>query len=366
MPAPRPITAASTLGLCLVLTAPAALAQQSGKAPPAPSPVAAPDPIPVPPEMVARRNAALVYYRAWEGMNADDWNLVSHGFETRPDVRLSEAQLKVLMENQPFVQALLRAASTADCDWGVQYDEGFRALLPHLGKLRASCRFLAADARRCTQDGDPTGAAKRIAAIVRMSDQLRSDGVLISALVGAAVNQVAVITTEQMLKGNELTPESARLILNAFKSMHTDDLFGSRTSIRLEGWMATQWPRQHFTGPTAGADFYKEMSGMGANAEAPPEPLAALDGEGLAAELDKLTAYYDEVQRAWDSPKAQVELLAIQAKVADGAYGEAAKVLAAAFSKAHSSVEKSLAAIQKSITLLETYLREGNAPPANP
>jgi hypothetical protein len=324
--------------------------------------VAAPA-LPPPPQLPGKENAALLYYRAWDLLAREDSATVGDTFENKAACRLTPDQIKALEANQPYVELVMRAASTPECDWGIQYDQGWEALLPHLSKMRQTCRFLGADARRCFDAGRPAEGAERLAAIIRMAEQTRGDGILISALVGAAMAMYSTSATSVAFELNALTPDSARIILNALREIHQEDLFGSRTSILFEAWGSVEWPKARFTGATAGREYAALLSGA---AQGGPEragsPLDGMDAARLAVELDKGRAFYDEAYKVWNEPDAVVQLDALAARVAAGEFGEAARVVVPALGKARQGIEKTLGAINTTIKDLETFIATGQTP----
>lgn len=331
--------------------------------PAAPAQPGIPTPPPRPPKLTGKENAALLYYRAWDLLSREDATAVGDTFENNAAYHLTPEQLKVLEANQKYVDLVLHAANTPACDWGIQYDQGWEALLPHLSKMRQTCRFLGADARRCLDAGKPADAAERIAAIARMSDQTRNDGILISALVGAAIASYGCSATDVAFELRSLTPDSARIILNAFREINQEDAFGSRSAILFEGWAVVDWPRTRFTGPAAGHDLRALMAATTEGGQEPTEsPLEKLDAEQLAVELEKSRPYFEEVTRLWDDPDAPAKLNALNDRVAKGDFGETAKVLVPAFGRARSGISKSLVAVNATIKNLETFISTGQTP----
>jgi hypothetical protein len=315
------------------------------------------------PRMAGKENAALLYYRAWDMVTREDNTTVSGTFDNDAAYHLTPEQIKVLEDNQDYVKLVMRAAATPDCDWGIQYDQGWEALLPHLSKMRATTRFLGADARRLLDAGKPSDAADRIAAIVRMSDQTRHDAILISALVGAAISTYAATTTDVAFELRALTPDSARTILNAFREVHMDDPFGGRGAIYFEAWGTIEWPRIRFTGDNAGRELHALVADTASERhEQSKSPLIGMNAAQLAAELDKARPFYDEALRVWDEPDAPTKLDALSQRVAAGEFGETAKVLAPAFSKARSGLLKAVDRVNATIKSLENFIATGQTP----
>ena len=96
------------------------------------------------------RNAALYYWRALYSLDRDfqrqTGDLLQH--DRTADWAPPESTVAKLKENRDFITQLLQASRIDKCDFGIAYDEGFMALLPHVGPLRSGARILAMDAHR--------------------------------------------------------------------------------------------------------------------------------------------------------------------------------------------------------------------------
>src|SRR5262245_10487714 len=140
------------------------------------------------------RNAALqyatVFYTANPDMmkKAEEVDIAQVGFDKAkaPAVFLEASEL-IAKNGDQAVTGLLEASRLSKCDFELAMEKGIMVLMPHLGKMRGAVRLLRVDARRHLLDGDPTGAAERLGAMVRMGRHATNDHILISALVGAAI-----------------------------------------------------------------------------------------------------------------------------------------------------------------------------------
>lgn len=94
----------------------------------------------------------------------------------------------VLQQHMSQVEQLIEQSKATDADFGVKYEEGFLAMMPHLGQSRAFARLLTADAKRAIAAGDMDGACKRIAATLRLATQITKPAQTeIELLVAAAI-----------------------------------------------------------------------------------------------------------------------------------------------------------------------------------
>jgi len=93
---------------------------------------------------------------------------------------------------------LLDASRVAECDFGVYFAEGIKTQLPYLTQQRGLARVLKADAARLMAAGDREGAAKRIAAIHRMSAQIGASAQChIEYLVAVSIAELANAFTQE-------------------------------------------------------------------------------------------------------------------------------------------------------------------------
>src|ERR1051325_8307505 len=320
---------------------------------------------PKPPELKGKENAALTYYKAWDSIDRAVFTDVNQNYKNEPRAKLSAAHLQALKENQRFVQSIMHATELDDCDWGVDFEEGPNALLPHLGFLRGSCRFLGADARRCVEEGDISGAAKRITAIIRMTAQERTDRCLISTLVAVAINQYAISVTRNLMTEKTLTPEAAHVVLAALKGL-PEDPFGIKSCLDMERNML-HWTKTHFTGEHAGEEFSKEMGQMVGGKDAQYENIKKMDEAAVAAEVDKASKFYDELDKLWGRPGVDKEFASLEKRLEAGEFGTIAMIIAPSVSRANQSGLTGGGALQPSERALEAYIRGEPVPdPVDP
>src|SRR5262245_44650446 len=95
-----------------------------------------PPPAPAAPALEARadgRNAALYYWRAFYMLDRDCQKQSSDYLSDKRDAEWKPEQAAVegLTKNAGFVEAVLTATRIDKCDFGIAYEEGFLALLPH-------------------------------------------------------------------------------------------------------------------------------------------------------------------------------------------------------------------------------------------
>ncbi|MCB9844834.1 MAG: hypothetical protein H6811_02445 [Phycisphaeraceae bacterium] len=302
-------------------------------------------------------NAALLYYRAW--MVGDTF---FREFGEREDVygdagwRPPEDVRTFLSDNEDSIGSILEAAAQPQADFGIEYDKGFMALLPHLGKLRMTARVLATDSRRLIASGDGDGSAERIAGIYGIASHNRSDRVLISTLVSMAVSSLAHQELDELLASELLTENGRQEILAMMDRFGEDDPFGAELALRMEQQLIPAWIARTYAGPTAGLQIMK--SGLLSIVDQPATGLsklgiAAMSDVAIAADLEGYTRYFEDVLKNWGRPDAD-ELLQASAQLAEsGHYGVFSRLLCPALTGAHRSDMKARAALEAARDRLE-------------
>ena len=175
-------------------------------------------------------NAALRYWQAIHGVQTEDSQKLREAY-TGPNSALTDEVKELLSKHRSEVNILIKASKMERCDFEVDYDEGFNAILPHLSPLRNSARILALDAQRAMSEGKPDEAAERLAAIFSMARHVCSDKLLISSLVGIAIESLAETNLQSM--NDRLTQEGRADVLAALDKYDTVDPFGVRANHRV-------------------------------------------------------------------------------------------------------------------------------------
>ena len=128
-------------------------------------------------------NAALDYWQAFAFLPALDQaqEKVLEGWDKVPlDATARELVGRYRM-SRPY---LLRGAKAPRCDWGLDYGEGVRLLLPHLPKAITLARLAALDARNEFAQGHWAAGSEDVAALLGLARHLEADRIMIANLVG--------------------------------------------------------------------------------------------------------------------------------------------------------------------------------------
>jgi hypothetical protein len=298
-------------------------------------------------------NAAPIYWRAFEfyqhhpDLKGVDWSEML-AVDDASGYGLSEEQLALLGHAEEAIGMALRASRVEACNWEIDYDQGIGALLPHLGKLRNLSRLFAADVRRCVMEDDLDGAVDRLAALHAFARSVRGDGVLISSLVSCAIANMASQQTTEMLARVDLTREQQERLLAALDAYGEEDPFAVRQAMSNEGVWMTAWVAEGIREGRVREqlDYMFSISEEGPAAQI--EALKRMSDEAMIDDLRRCRQYYADAVAIWGERDAADRLEAMGELVEGGTYGEFAKVLAAALSKAHQADERGQRTLRES------------------
>jgi hypothetical protein len=316
-----------------------------------------------PPSLVeGRTNAAVQYYKVWDSLARSERKAIEQSSSdasearSKPGARLTPEQRRLCEDRRDYIDGILAAANTGDCVWGVNKDVGWNFNLPHLGQVRHSYRVLRLDAYRCIDDRNYTGAAERIAACIRMADQLRSDGILVSTLTASAVWNGAMNIEGTMIRDHQLNPSTARIILSAIKPMPRDDLFGFTSSLATERVFGIDYVRRQFKGEHAGAMLMMQAA-IGLGGDPFDQFIYGLNEQQLNADLDRFGKYFDALIAAWKRPDRTMRLGELDLELEEGQFGLAARILVPSMSMMAKIFDRNLGELDKATAELEAIAK---------
>ncbi len=292
-------------------------------------------------------NAALAYYRAWAGMDQGTQSVLQIEGD---GVELADGGSELLAKSGGTIEALLDASLMGTADWDIAYEDGPFASLPHLGKMRTASKILAADALRCAQDGQQADAAVRVAALYRMSGQVSGDRVLISSLVGMAIDNLANNLTTQLIDEHQLDAPGAKLVHTTIQERGIEDRFAMRDAIVGEWRMISEYILAHLPEIDPGTWVVEQMN---VATDAPPSKMiASMNRSQILLDLGGFSAYYGDVISAWDADDGDA-LEAAESKVQSGEYGPLTELLGATMTRAFASHQEFIDQTQSVLELLE-------------
>ena len=289
----------------------------------------------------SKDNAALGYWRAFSLITPAQVDVIrSIGRESfdSPEIILKNDAVLAILRDDSLIDLLIRAASKPDSDFAIEYERGFDALLPHLGPMRTSAQILTLRAALDLSEGRPAHAAACIEAVVRSSEHLVGDRVLISSLVSASIIEHARAVTELGAKNDAFDAGQRAAIIDAVDRFEEDDPFGVIAALRTEARMVADWA---------------EISLAGENG---PEMLAKISSGGDAEEARRITEdlpnqirlYELAMRRSIDAVAARdvAALDTLSEALREGAFGELAKIVIPSLRRTINAMENAEANLQ--------------------
>ncbi|HEY2584644.1 MAG TPA: hypothetical protein VGI81_02640 [Tepidisphaeraceae bacterium] len=154
-----------------------------------------------PPQVEDDRNAAVLYEKAFARMQADK-TLSDAGSPLeadRPDLRgPSVAQL--LARHAATLRLLREATAMPVCRFEHDYARpSITMLLPELSRIRSAGRLLSLDARHASATGDSGTAIAEVNALFRLARAAGSEPIIVSQLVGIALDGLGIEVLEDVL-----------------------------------------------------------------------------------------------------------------------------------------------------------------------
>ena len=136
-------------------------------------------------------NAALLYYQGFLSLPQLDEEARLHmGDVARGKVAPDDKVREDITMCSGTIHMVEAAVKVPLSDWGIQYSEGFDALMPQLAQIRHTAFVLLADARMRAADGDYRGALQRCLMTEPFAYHV-GDDTLISYLVSISVRNIA-------------------------------------------------------------------------------------------------------------------------------------------------------------------------------
>jgi hypothetical protein len=261
-------------------------------------------PVPPPPAAAAaHRDAAVQYWQAFAAMPAMDkpQQDLAAGWDTVP---LDATAVKLIDASANALKQLRRGAACDHCDWGLNKEDSFGLLLPHLAKSRDLARLACLRARYRISKGQHAQAVDDVVDALVLARRVGADDVLIGILVQDAMQSIAVQALAPHLtefgKG-DLAALAARLA-----TLPKGGTFeGFVVWEREAGLMALIAGLKDAQRDARPWDQY-----LSDNLGLPVETIRAAGGspEAVTKHLEALRPLYDEFAAALKLPQAQAKL----------------------------------------------------------
>jgi hypothetical protein len=158
-------------------------------------------------------NAALKYWTAFAflpTLDKDQEKLLAECSK----VPLDAAALKLIDRSRMSRAYLHRGVKLQRCDWSLEYQDGIRLHLPHLGKTMTLARLTALHARHEFEQGHGKAGAEDVTALLKLARHMEMDPMLIHNLVGYAIERIAIEAAAPYLPElKSVLPEAASAVL---------------------------------------------------------------------------------------------------------------------------------------------------------
>lgn len=236
----------------------------------------------------------------------------------------------LLTQHAAQIDRIIEASRAETCDFHIDWSQGLNTLLPHLADLRAIARVIKADARRALAAGDLDAAAKRVAAIFRLSSHIVQNGrSVIELLVADAIAEL----------GAEFVKTNPQLASAAWKTDIQQAIAKLREGGTLHSGRIVRDECKSIIDSLRDGKVPDASSFGGRN-------WAAVSQSEREEAASKLEPILNDLVAAWDGPDAAPQLAAIMQR------GHSAGVsdLIPALDKARTAVDKlkvSIAAAEK-------------------
>jgi hypothetical protein len=136
-------------------------------------------------------NAAVLYYRACLIYDANDMMTKKVSDLVKGNIGIDEEIKGYVQKNKFAIKYFVDAADAPNCDWGMDYSEGFELYMPQYAPLRVLSRIVLAKAKITADSGDYKQALELCLSTHKASPHIAEGGVLVSYLVGISINAMA-------------------------------------------------------------------------------------------------------------------------------------------------------------------------------
>lgn len=143
--------------------------------------------------------------------------------EPWPEQAAVEAFLEQYADSMKLMHQAAQQHGTARYD--IDFEAGFDTKLDHVDRLRSAARMLMLEAHLRAHRGDADGAAESIGAILRVSESLRDEPLLVSQLVRYACATMGLNLAGEMLPHVDFRPEDLATLQDEVEAMRLEDGF---------------------------------------------------------------------------------------------------------------------------------------------
>lgn len=209
-------------------------------------------------------------------------------FPDHSEIEAAQAILAHGAAHRDTLRAIAEAARRPESDFGIRYEDSFRAAYPHLSFMMQITKYLNSHSRAALVAGDRATAADGVITMLRLAAHISSEPPMICNLVAIAAHDSALpIIHEGMASSTWREEDKTAFALELSKARHLPDF---AHCLRMERAMYATWLQEAHTG------IYRDAA------------LTEWQGEGL------LFGAFPLLRKAWlyDNASAYSRLLQAQ------------------------------------------------------
>lgn len=169
-------------------------------------------------------NAAVLYFKALMRYSPD--NEMSNLIENfvKEDTKLNVEKIRDFVnKNRYTINTALDATEIKNCDWGLNLADGLEMDVPHIRGMRQLTYLVLAESKILAIDQDYVTAIDRCMSVYKMARHT-NDSILVSYLVGIAINGAANSCIMQIMEDMPQDKQMMTMLKNKFADIHSEPL----------------------------------------------------------------------------------------------------------------------------------------------
>jgi len=164
---------------------------------------------------------------------------------------------------RPALELLQQVLAKPRLDFHLDYQKGFRMLLPHLAPMKHAAQKLEAAAIFDLHNGDPGAATTNILTMLGLVQKNAGEGLLISHLVRIAITAIAVTPTWELLQTTNATEAQLIAVQKGWEQM--DFFSGATNAFVMERAYGIDMIQKMRASPEEFASILGSVSSMGSS-----------------------------------------------------------------------------------------------------
>jgi hypothetical protein len=237
-------------------------------------------------------NAAVLYYKAASIYEVDENMKNMLADLSKAKIEVNDEIREFVRKNRITINTVLDATEAKNCDWGMDFSQGWAMVMPHLSDMRRLTRLVVADAKILLADGDYEGAIEHCMGLYRMARHV-NDRIYISYLVSIAINAMSNNCLSDVM--GDMPQDKASLNLIKRQLLEVESIpFSIKPAISGE--------RQLTLRSITPEKFSEIVEIVEICDEAVKAKILSLDDEAIGRSREYFKRYYAGVVAAFDMP----------------------------------------------------------------